>query len=176
MSRFLITTLFAIVLFLPAQDNFTLTEVVRNYDPLKNKTTVTLAPTQISGPKDRYQSLSYSIYFSYPGSRWTLPKEVNFELVSVVNAQELNSDLYVVFLIDGKEVHFSSNRSAIPKPVPEKPWIGERMVFMIPREQFMKMAGAQKLGVKLGGVSFEFDEAARASLRSFADTIRVSGP
>jgi hypothetical protein len=76
----------------------------------------------------------------------------------VVKARRLNSDLYVVFVVDGKEIHYSSNRSAIRKPVRGKPWIGERMVFMIPREDFVKMAAAKTLSVKLGDVSFDFDQ------------------
>ena len=176
MSRFLITTLLAIVFCVPAQDNFTLTEIIRDYNRAKNETTLRLVPTQISGPKDRYHSLTYSLYYSYPGEDPKPPADVNFELVSVVKAQQLNTDLYVVFLVDGKEIHYSSNRSAIKKPVRGKPWIGERMIFTIPREEFMKMAAAEKLGVKLGGVSFEFNEPARAGLRSFAETIRVLNP
>jgi len=176
MSRFLITTLLALVVFIPAQDNFTLTEVVRDYSPSKNETTVRLMSSKFSGPKDRYHSLSYSISYSYPGQEPKPPSDVNFELVSVVKASRLNTDLYVVFLIDGKEIHFGSNRSAVPKPVRGKPWVGERMVFLIPREEFLKMADAQKLGVKLGGVSFEFDEAARAAVRAFAEMIKASDP
>ena len=164
MSRFLITILLLVFL----QDNFTLTEVVRDYNPIKNQTTMRLLPTQLSGEKDRYHSLKYSIYYTYPGFVSSLPKEVNFELVSVVKARELNSDLYVVFVVDGKEKHFSSNRIAMPKPMAGKQWIGERMVFSIPREEFMKMAAAETLGVKLGDVSFEFSESARTSIRSFA--------
>jgi hypothetical protein len=135
--------------------------------------TVRLPSTQISGPKDRYHSLSYSIYYSYP-SRKTTPRNVNFELVSVVKARRLNTDLYVVFVVDGKEIHYSSNRSAIRNPVRGKPWIGERMVFLIPREEFLKMATAKTLGVKLGGVSFEFNEEARNSIRDVAKIISGS--
>jgi len=64
----------------------------------------------------------------------------------------LNTDLYVVFVADGEEIHFGSNRSAIRNPVRGKPWIGERMVFRIPREDFIKLTSAKKLSVKLGAV------------------------
>ncbi len=172
MSRYLITSLFAaILLFGQGQDNFTLTEIFRDYSPLKNETTLRLASSQLSGPKDRYHSLSYSIYCTYPGHAVTAAKNVNFELVSVVRAQRLDTDLYVVFVVDGKEIHYGSNRSAIRKPVPGRLWIGERMVFSIPREEFMKMAAAEKLAVKLGGVSFEFNEATRTGIWAFAKTI-----
>lgn len=167
MSRYLII----ILLLLSFQDNFTLTEVARDYNPLKNQTTVRLLSTRLSGDKDRYHSLSYSIYYSYPGIAASPPKDVNFELVTVVKARELNTDLYVVFVVDGKEIHYGSSRSAIPKPVRGQPWIGERMIFSIPREDFMKMAAAETLGVKLGGVSFEFNESARTSIRAFAEMI-----
>jgi hypothetical protein len=178
MSRYLITSLLAaIVLFLPlcaqgqTEDNFTLTEIVRDFSPTRNETTLRLRSAKLSGPKDRYHSLSYSIYCTFPGHDVTAAKDVSFELVSVVKVQELNPDLYVVFVVDGKEIHYSSNRSAIPKPVPGRPWIGERMVFSIPRDEFMKLAGAEKLGVKLGGLSFEFSEETRTAVFAFAKTI-----
>ena len=175
MSRFIVFNLIAsIILSIAVQDQFTLTEVVRDYDPLKNVTSVRTTETTLSGPKDRYHSLAYSIYYSYPGKTPTPPRDVNFEIVSVVKARRLNTDLYVVFVVDGKEIHYSSNRGAIRNPVRGKPWIGERMVFLIPREDFMKMAEAKTLGVKLGGVSFEFNDAARSSIKDLAKTIRVT--
>jgi hypothetical protein len=168
MSCFLIL----IFLLVPRQDNFTLSQIIRDYSPRKNETTLRLLPSSLSGPKDRYHSLSYSIYCTFPGSESTAAKDVNFELVTVVKERQLNTDLYVVFVVDGKEIHYSSNRSAIPKPVPGRLWVGERMVFSIPREEFMKMAAAEKLGVKLGDVSFEFNEGARASVRAFAEAMK----
>lgn len=168
MSRFLII----ILLLISFQDNFTLTEIIRDFSPTKNETTIRLPSTRLSGPKDRYQSLAYAIYYSYPGTKASLPKNVNFELVTVVRERQLDTDLYVVFVVDGKEIHYSSNRIAIPRPVPGRLWVGERMVFSIPREDFMKLAAAEKLGVKLGGVSFEFNEAARASVRAIAEAMK----
>ncbi|HEU4714127.1 MAG TPA: hypothetical protein VFS76_21345 [Pyrinomonadaceae bacterium] len=171
MSRLLITSLIASLLVLP-QDVFSLTEYY--YDLVRNETKVVLPREQFSGPKKQYHSLSYSIFYSHPGkpgTNKTLPKDVNFELVSVVKARELNSDLYVVFLVDGKEIHFSSNRASVPKPVRGKPWIGERMVFLVPYEEFSKMVEAKTLGVKLGGVVFEFGEDTRHDIKQFAKTI-----
>lgn len=161
-----------ILLLVLAQDGAKQIEIV--FDAQKNVSTTRLPSTQISGPKDRYYSLAYSVYYSYPGKIATPPRDVNFELVSVVKARTLNTDLYVVFLVDGKEIHFGSSRSAIRKPVPGKTWIGERMVFHIPRQDFLKLAEADKLGVKLGGVSFEFGEETLNSIKDFAKTIRVN--
>jgi hypothetical protein len=140
----------------------------------KRMTTVRVPAMPISGPKDRYHSLTGSMYYSYLDMFPSPPEHVNFELVSVVKARKLNTDLYVVFLVDGKPVHFGSNRSAIRKPVPGKPWIGERMVFHIPPDNFYKMAAAEKLGVKLGGVSFDFPEEFRQSIRETAKKIRLT--
>jgi hypothetical protein len=167
MSRFLITTL--IMLFLPAQDNFTLTEFVRDYDRGKDVTTLRMIPQSLSGPKGQYHSLTFSVSYSYPGQTPTPAKEVDLELVSVVKARTLNSDLYVVFVVDGEETHFGSNRSAIRNPVRGKPWVGERMVFRIPREDFIKLASAKKLSVKLGGVSFDFTDSHLFAMRSIID-------
>src|ERR687892_518960 len=124
------------------------------YDPQRNLTTVRLPFTRLSGEKGRYHSLSFAIDYSYPGQTRSLPERVNFELVSVVKARRLNPDLYVVFVADGKPIHFSSNRSAIRNPVPGRSWIGERMIFLIPRADFLRLAAAEKLAVRLGDVSF----------------------
>jgi hypothetical protein len=143
-----------------------LTETV--YDQIKNVTTVRLPSTKLSGAKGRYHSLSFSINYGYPGKTPTPPERVNFELTSVVKARSLNADLYVVFVVDGKPIHFSSNRSAIRNPVRGRPWIGEKMVFLIPREDFLKLAKAETLAIKMGGVTFEFDDQARESVRELA--------
>src|SRR5678815_3466715 len=87
------------------------------YDPQKNVTTVRSQSIQLARDKDRYHSLDFTLHYSYPGQVRRTPERVNFELVSVIKARRLNSDLYVVFLVDGKPIHFSSNRSAVRNPV-----------------------------------------------------------
>ena len=53
--------------------------------------------------------------------------------------------------------------------VPGRLWIGERMDFLIiATEDFLKMAAAEKLAIKMGGVEFELTGEARESLRKFA--------
>lgn len=152
-----------------ALNQIPLTETV--YDRTKNVTTVRLPSTKLSGPKGRYHSLSYSIDYSYPGKVPTPSERVKFELTSVVKARRLNPDLYVVFVADGKPIHFSSNRSAIRNPVRGRPWIGEKLVFLIPREDFLKLAAAETLAIKMGDVTFEFSEELRDGVRSFAEGI-----
>ena len=169
MSRFLITSLFAALLLVPGQDNFTLTEMIRDYDPVKDLTTLRMVPEELPGPKSRYHSLTFAVSYSYPGRTPTAPKDFALELVSVVKAKALNSDLYVVFVVDGQKIHFSSNRNAIRNPMPGKPWIGERMVFRIPHDDFNKLASAKKLSVKLGDVSFDFTDAHLRTMRLMID-------
>ena len=146
-------------------------EIQTTYNPHKNLTTVRLPQTQLSGEKDRYHSLSFSIDYSYSGKTPAPPERVNFELTSVVKTRRLNTDLYVVFEVDGKPIHFGSNRSAIRKPVPARPWIGEKMVFLMTREEFLKVAAAEKLAIKMGGVTFEFSEELLERVRLFAEGI-----
>lgn len=141
------------------------------YDQQRNLTTVRLPSTKLSGAKDRYHSLSFSIDYSYSGKTPTPPERVNFELVSIVKARRLNTDLYVVFVADGKPIHFSSNRSAIRNPVRGRPWIGEKMVFLIPREDFLRLAAAQTLAIRMGDVTFEFSEELCDRVRTFAEGI-----
>lgn len=142
------------------------------YDQEKDLTTIRLPSAKISGEKDRYHRLDFSLHYSYPGQTRRIPDRVNFELVSVVKARRLNSDLYVVFLVDGKPIHFSSNRSAIRSPVPGRLWVGERMIFHIPTEDFLKLAAAEKSGIRMGNVTFDLSEEQRDSLRFFANAIK----
>jgi hypothetical protein len=166
----MLKTIALALLTLFAWNQFTLTETT--YDLIRNVTTVRLPSTELSGAKDRYHSLSFSISYSYPGKTPAAPPErVDFELVSVVKARSLNPDLYVVFLADGKPIHFGSNRSAIKNPVRGRPWIGEKMVFVIPREEFLKLAAAEKLAIKMGDVTFDFDEDAHAGVRVLAKVL-----
>jgi hypothetical protein len=142
------------------------------YNSQKNLTTVRLSSQKLSGPKDRYHSLSFSIYYEYPGQTPTPPERVDFELRSVVKARRLNTDLYVLFLADGKPIHFGSNRSAIRNPVPGRIWVGEKMVFPMTREEFLKIAAAKMLAIKLDGVTFEFSDEMLAKVRAVADGIK----
>lgn len=141
------------------------------YDQQKNLTTVRMPSTKLSASKDRYHSLSFSIDYGYPGKTPSPPERVNFELTSVVKARSLNPDLYVVFVADGRAIHFSSNRSAIRNPVRGRPWVGEKMVFLIPREDFLKLAAAEKLAIKMGEVTFDFDNDARGAVRVLAKVL-----
>jgi hypothetical protein len=142
------------------------------YDGQKNLTTIRLPITKLSGEKRQYHSLSFAIYYEYPGQTPALPERVNFELRSVVKALRLNPDLYVVFIVDGTPVHFSSNRSAIQHPVPGEPWLGEKMVFSMTREEFLKIAAAEKLAVKLDSVTFEFSDELLGKVRAVAEGIK----
>ena len=168
MSRAVITSLiFSLLVFVLPQDE-DLNRLQTTYDPQKKEDTIRAPSTKLSGPKDQYHSLTFSVYYSTLSMFPSPPQTVNFELVSIVKARKLNTDLYVVFVVDGKEIHFSSNRSAVAKPVPGKPWIGERMVFLIPYDEFKRVAAAKKLAVKLGGVSFDFDDDMQRSIKAIA--------
>jgi hypothetical protein len=171
MSRLLITTFVAslLVFHLPQDQG---ARPAATPDGYRINATLQLDSILLSGPKDRYHSLSLSIRYAHTTGERNTPDVVNVELVTVVKARKLNPDLYVVFLADGRERHFGSSRSAIRNPVPGKPWIGERMVFHVPREDFLKWTEAEKLGVKLGGVVFDFSELDRAAVRAVAKTIR----
>ena len=174
MSRVVITSLIFSLLVIVLPQDEDLNRLQTTYDPQKKENTIRVPSTKLAGPKDRYDSLTFSVYYSTLSMFPSPPQTVNFEIVSVVKARKLNPDLYVVFVVDGKEIHFSSNRSAIPKPAAGKPWVGERMVFLIPYEEFKKIAAAKTLAVKLGGVSFDFDDEMQRSIRAIARHIALT--
>ncbi|MDQ1707307.1 MAG: hypothetical protein QOJ88_518 [Pyrinomonadaceae bacterium] len=134
------------------------------YDSVKDRTTIKLAPVRVSGEKGKYQSLYMSLSFSYAGHLRTAPDFVDFELQTVVKGR-LDSALYVVFRIDGETVFLSSNRWAVKRPVPGRVWVGERLVFRMPYETFVKVARAKTFAIKFAEVEFAVGEEQRQSLR-----------
>jgi hypothetical protein len=142
------------------------------YDPQKNLTTVRSQSIQLASDKDRYHSLEFTLSCEYPGRARVVPQSISFDLVSVIKERRLNTDLYVVFLVDGREIHFSSNRSAVPNPVPGRRWVGERLAFLIPYEDFAKLVNAKTLSIKMGSTSFELNDQARDSMRTFISAVK----
>jgi hypothetical protein len=164
-------TLIALVALIVAVFATQESRIVTTYDKSKNVTTLVLPQTRIASDAGVYHSLDLSVTYSYEGSTRPEPKAVELELVSVVKLKRLNSDLYVEFLINGEAIHFSSNRSAIRNPVPGRTWVGERMVFRIPYEDFKKLASAEKLGIRMGSSSFELTADQRNLLRELLASI-----
>ena len=146
-------------------------KIKTSYDPGKDRTTVVLAPVQISGEKAQYHSLHFTASFSFPGHVQTKPAAIDFELQSIVKARSLKIDLYVVFVTDGETIFLSSNRSARKNPIRGRPWIGERLVFRMPYETFEKIANATTLEIKMDSVTFKVGTGQLAALRQFQTKI-----
>lgn len=142
-------------------------QIETTYDFKKDKTTVRLAPVQISGAKAQYHSVHVAPAFSYPGHQFKKPEIIDFEVQTVVKTK-LKIDLYVVFVVDGETVFLSSNRSAVKHPVRGKRWSGERLVFRMPYETLMKLTKAGTVEIKMDAVVFPLTEPALEKLRMFA--------
>jgi hypothetical protein len=143
-----------------------LPKIETSYDSRKDRTTVRLAPVEISGEKGRYHSVHMTPSFSFPGHQLLTPATVDLELLTVVKGR-LSTDLYVVFIIDGETVFLSSNRWAIKRPVPGRVWVGERLVFRMPYQTFVKITNAKEFEIKFDRVKFSVDEKQREALREF---------
>jgi hypothetical protein len=135
------------------------------YDSSKDRTTVRLDPVQISGEKGKYHSLHMAPSFSFPGRQLQTPSIVDFELQTVVKKRLLDSDLYVDFLIDGEKIFLSSNRWAVKHPVRGRLWMGERLVFRMPYETFVKITKAKEFAIRFDGLKFSVGEPERQALR-----------
>jgi hypothetical protein len=142
-------------------------KVENSYDAEKDKTTIKLAPVQISGERDKYVSLHMSPAFSFPGHQPARPDIIDFELQTVVRAKLLRTDLYVVFMIEGEKVFLSSSRWAVKRPVPGRVWIGERLVFRMPYETFVKITKASSVEIKFDAVTFSLGDTQKQALRDF---------
>ena len=146
-------------------------KVETSYDAGIDKTTVRLAPVQISGEKGKYHSLHMSPAFSYSGKEPRAPEIIDFELRTVVRGR-LDTDLYVLFMIDGEKIFLSSNRSAIKRPVPGRVWLGERLVFRMPYETFVKITKARALEIRFDDVKFSLSDEHLQLLREFGNHIQ----
>jgi hypothetical protein len=146
-------------------------KIETSYDAGKDKTTVWLAPVQISGANGKYRRLQMSPSFSYRGREPRTPEIIDFELRTVVKGR-LDTDLYVLFMIDGEKVFLSSNRWAIKHPVPGRVWVGERLIFRMPYETFVNITKAKTLELRFDDVKFSLGEEHLRMLRAFAEHIQ----
>lgn len=147
-------------------------KIETTYNSSKDKTTVRMMPMQISGGKGRYHSLHLAPAYSFPGQLPRTPEIIDFELQTVVKARKLKVDLYVLFVIDGQKIFLSSNRWSIKKPVADRPWVGEHLVFRMPYETLLKLASAKQAFIRMDGIDFELSEDHRSALRAFAERAR----
>lgn len=138
-------------------------KIETTYDEQKDKTTIKLAPVKI-GEAGKYHSIHMSPSFSFPARSPVTPAIVDFELQTVVKGR-LRTDLYVVFVIDGETVFLSSSRWAVKRPIPGRVWMGERLVFRMPYETFVRVTKAKTLAIKFDGVSFQVGEKEQLALR-----------
>jgi len=148
-------------------------EIKKTFDQQKNISTIQLPATRVAYEQGKYHRLDLSLTYSFKGT--TPPVEtqpIDLELVSVVKARRLNTDLYVEFLIDGKPVHFGSNRSAIRNPVPGRLWMGERMLFSIPYQDLVKFSAAKTLAIRFGDTTFQLNDNHLTLLRKFVSSCR----
>jgi hypothetical protein len=141
------------------------------YDAEKDRTTIRLVPLQISGDNGKYHSLHMSPSFSFPGRQVVTPSIIDFELQTVVRGR-LRTDLYVVFMIDGEKVFLSSSRWAIKRPVPGRVWVGERLVFRMPYETFVKITKANSFEIKFDAVTFPVGEKQQQALRELLNYMK----
>lgn len=141
-------------------------KIETSYDSAKDRTTIRLAPVEFASEAGKYKHIYLSPHFSFPGRERTTPEIVDFELQTVVKGR-LRTDLYVLFIIDGEKVHLSSSRWAVKRPVPGRVWIGERLVFRMPYETFVKITKAASVEIKFDAVMFSLGETQKQALRDF---------
>lgn len=144
-------------------------KIETTYDSVKDKTTVRMTRMQISGERGRYHSLHLAPAYSFPGQMPRTPEMIDLELQTVVKARKLKVDLYVLFVVDGEKIFLSSNRWGVKKPVPGRPWVGERLVFHMPYGTLLKLANAKQASIRMDGIDFELSDDHLRALRLFAE-------
>ena len=78
----------------------------------------------------------------------------------------------MLFLIDGEKVFLSSNRWAIKRPVPGRVWVGERLVFRMPYETFVKITKAKTFEIRFDEVRFSVSQEHLEMLREFGNYLQ----
>lgn len=141
-------------------------KIESSYDPAKDRTTIRLAPVEFASEAGKYKHIYLSPHFSFPGHNPITPTIVDFEMQTVVKGR-LRTDLYVLFIIDGEKVHLSSSRWAVQRPVPGRVWIGERLVFRMPYETFVKITKAASVEIKFDALTFSLGETQKQALQDF---------
>lgn len=142
-------------------------KIETTYDETKERTTIKLTPVKISSGQDKYVSLHMSPSFSFTGRRLLVtPDIIDFEIQTVVRGR-LSTDLYVIFGVDGEKIFLSSNRWAVKRPVPGRVWMGERLVFRMPYETFVRITKAKTFELKLDANTFSVGEKEKQALRDF---------
>lgn len=152
-----------------AQEAGAIPQIETAYNSVQDKTTVRMSPMQISEDRGRYHSLHLAPAYSFPGQVPRTPEIIDFELQTVVKARKLKVDLYVLFVVDGEKIFLSSNRWGVKKPVPGRPWVGERLVFRMPYETLLKLANAKQASIRLDGIDFELSDDHLRALRLFTE-------
>jgi len=158
---------FSLVLLVTIAAQVPSPKIERNYDSQKKITTVRLTPVQLAADKGRYHSLHISPSFKYAGEIFAKPEIIDFELQTVVKGR-LNTDLYVVYMIDGETVFLSSSRWGIKRPMPGRVWMGERLVFRMPYETLVRLCAAKEAAIRMDGISFELSDEHKSLLKDFA--------
>jgi hypothetical protein len=77
-------------------------------------------------------------------------------------------------MIDGEKVFLSSSRWAIKRPVPGRVWMGERLVFRMPYDTFVKITKANTFEIKFDAVTFSVGETQKQALRDFLTYMKPS--
>lgn len=148
----------------------TFAKIQTDYDSEKDSTTVRLTPVLIASGVGKYHSIHMSPHFSFPGRKAVTPEIIDFELQTVVKGR-LRTDLYVVFVIDGERVFLSSNRWGVKRPIPGRVWMGERLVFRMPYETFVKVTKAKTFAVMFDGVNIPVGENEKQALQELLSSM-----
>ena len=127
---------------------------------------MSLRPVRISGEKDKYHSLHMSPSFSFPGHKPHTPEIIDFELRTVVKGK-LKIDLYVLFIVDGEKIFLSSSRWGVKRGSLGRGWMGERLVFRMPYETFVKVTKAKDFQIAFDGLKFSVGDTQKQALREF---------
>jgi hypothetical protein len=146
-------------------------KVETSYDSARDETTLRMSPMQISGNKGPYHSLHVTLAQRFPGRVPRTPETIDFELQTVLRARKLKIDLYVLFVIEGEKSFLTSNRWSVKRPVPGRPWVGERLVFRMPYSTLIKLGHAKQALIRMDGIDFELSDDHLRSFRAFAETI-----
>lgn len=155
-------------------------KIETTYDPAKDRSMVffKLIPVkQLEEPKFEEEiqfsdeRMELTAYFAYPGQTLITPKWITIGLLSATENPQKYKDHKLAVKVDGKWVELGTMK-VLSKVTYERrirlPLVQQTSELPIPYQQFLQLANAKKVKVKLGSEEFDLEKNHLEAIRDLA--------
>lgn len=128
-------------------------------------------PVETYEPQISDERLAFSAYFVYPGKQFATPHWVNLAFLSHTENPQKYTDHLLRIKADDQWLELGTMKVLSTTNYSRRgqlPLTAQTMELPISYEQFLRLANAKKLKVKLGSVEFSFEKAQLEAIRDLA--------